>query len=170
MGKYCIGEWTQPVMPSQPGCIMRKESTSPALCWAESRPATPPQHPRRAPPPPAVCTHNHAFICCSVATRPVKTRLFGMPGGKCHPQKRTPLLRHLRCVQAVSSCSAAQGQALAQSSSDFPSNFLGNRRPISVRLWPVKALRLRISDKVNLRKFFSRITNSTGPPQHSRHS
>lgn len=73
----------------------------------------------RAARPPAVCTHNHPFICRSVATRPVKTRLFGMPGGKCHPQKRTPLLRHLRCKQSP----AAQGQALAQSSSDFPSYF-----------------------------------------------
>lgn len=167
MVKYHIGEWTQPVMVSQPGCIMLRESTSPALCRAEPRPSTHPQHsPPELPHPLAVCTHNHSFICCSATTRPVKTRLFGMPGGKCHPQKRTPLLRHLRCKQSP----AAQGQALAESSSDFPSYFLGNRRQINVHLWPAKALRLRISGKVNLDNFFSRITNSTGSMQHSRYS
>lgn len=42
-----------------------------------------------------------------------------MPGGKRHPQKRTLLFRHLRRKRSLIAV-LPQGQALSQSSSNFP--------------------------------------------------
>lgn len=162
------------MVASQPG-ITQTESTSPALCrQSPDRPGNPsrqsPFIPQPPPTLPAVCTHNHAFICWSVATRAVKTRLFGMPGGKCHPQKRALLFRHLRRKRSLIVV-LPQGQALPQSPSNFPSHFLGNGRQINMHSWPVEALRLRTSHKMNLAEFSSRIihTKQSAPPWHSRH-
>lgn len=157
------------MVASRPGCITKTESTSPPLCRAEPRLVMKPlpgrAHSSRNPPVlPAVCTHNHAFICWSVTTRAVKNRLFGMPGGKCHPQKRTLLLKHLRHKQSLIVV-LLQGQALPQSSSNFSSYFLGNGRQINVHSSPVEVLGLRTSDKINLTDFSQE--SSTLSNQHS---
>lgn len=120
----------------------------------------------RAPWLPAVCTHNHAFICCSFITRAVRNWLFGMPGGKCHPQKRPLLLRHLRRKRSLIVV-LLQGQALSQSSFNFPSYLQGNGRQINAHSWPVEALGLRTSNEMNLAESFSR-TKQSAPPQHMR--